>query len=35
MGILTATEWLIIVAALLGIKVASDVYRLWRDRSER
>ncbi len=31
MSILTATEWLIILAALLAIKLAADTFRLWRN----
>lgn len=32
MSILTATDWLIIVAALLAVKIAGDLWRLWRGR---
>lgn len=35
MSILTATEWLIIVAALIAIKLAADTFRLWRGWRER
>jgi hypothetical protein len=34
-GILSATEWLIIVAGLLAIKLGTDVFRLLRDRRDR
>jgi hypothetical protein len=35
MSILTATEWLIIVAALIAIKLACDTFRLWRGWRDR
>lgn len=32
MSILTATDWLIIVAVLLAVKLGGDVWRLWRNK---